>query len=525
MPTLEELFAATSALTELRLELSPLTSTYARVCPLPLNTQWIQENDLRIGHLNPESPNPTTLKALTENHPAAIGYLLSKRSEAIPNELIKQAKALNIALFSIPPDMTSETLEKIAIGLSLDSKDSTTSIASYAQITQTLLKTLKSHKPERSLLDQLHSLTNGSFLLLASDNRTLAQSGPLRIPKDRLLDLNEGSYRLQIRDQQQTAYLFHISSDNFKHDVFVAVIQNPNQLGFIGNAAALLSIIQEKQFADIQLKSIQREAFLSEWFADSFDKLSFHHQLSSMGFDISASYAVAVVLLVNTTAKVTHSREDASQLLESVQLAALNFFDTISLTTLSSIRPKYQSFSEDSRYIPHCIFVFSGASATAQLKPLFQALTSAQKDDKSGYKLQLGISQESAIYSASELKKLYQQAQQAAQQAKQVPQQFYRPEPLHWLLSEQSDDKLQAITDALLEPIRNSDKSGKLFDTLLAYLDKPNNLDQLADSLDIHINTLRYRLKKIETLTGKSLNHPKSLAEFYMLAEIMKLSE
>jgi len=369
-------------------------------------------------------------------------------------------------------------------------------------------------KPERALLEKLQSFTDGSFLLISSDNRTLASTGTLRIPKVRLLDLEEGPYQLQIREKTYQAFLFR--------NVFVAIIPNQSHFGLLENIAYLLSLIQAKQITAIQQESIQREAFLSEWFANSFDKLSFKHQLNTMGFDETASFTVAVVKLVMIDSL---PRTEVSKLLEAVQLTALQFFESLSLTSLASVRPKYQMVIDDSGYNPHCIFVFSGANAEAQLEPLYQSLLSIKSDTSSNYRLQLGFSQESYDYSSASLKNLYLQAEQAALQAQKEAIQFQRPEPLKWLLSEQSPDKLQTLQDAILKPIQEADKSGKLFETLIAYLEEPTKLDYLAKKLDVHINTLRYRLKKIETLTCKSLTHPKHLAEFYLVAEIIKLNE
>jgi len=144
MSNLKELFAETAEFSSLRLELGPLTTTYARVCLLPQQKQWLQAHDLRIGHLNSDLSNATTITALTEKQPAAIGYLLSKRDETIPAFLIKEAKKLNITLFSIPPDTTATAIESASLKLGLCQDNS--NLASFSQLNQQLLKTLDDHK-------------------------------------------------------------------------------------------------------------------------------------------------------------------------------------------------------------------------------------------------------------------------------------------------------------------------------------------------------------------------------------------
>lgn len=81
--------------------------------------------------------------------------------------------------------------------------------------------------------------------------------------------------------------------------------------------------------------------------------------------------------------------------------------------------------------------------------------------------------------------------------------------------------------DQLLLPYRQlekHDRSGQLRATLLALFEHNGNLKSCADSLSIHRNTLRYRLDKIETLTGLSTQHFSGLVELYLAFHINKLN-
>jgi DNA-binding PucR family transcriptional regulator len=63
------------------------------------------------------------------------------------------------------------------------------------------------------------------------------------------------------------------------------------------------------------------------------------------------------------------------------------------------------------------------------------------------------------------------------------------------------------ITDALGD-LLNQDRRGSLRATLLAYLDAGGSHVEAAARLGIHRNTLSYRLKQIEELTGCSPDNP-----------------
>jgi DNA-binding PucR family transcriptional regulator len=57
------------------------------------------------------------------------------------------------------------------------------------------------------------------------------------------------------------------------------------------------------------------------------------------------------------------------------------------------------------------------------------------------------------------------------------------------------------------------DDRGQLLETLHAYLDHAGSAEQAATVLHCHPNTVRYRLRRIHELTGRSLSDPHGLAE------------
>ncbi|MCL1147942.1 sugar diacid recognition domain-containing protein [Shewanella sp. 10N.261.52.F9] len=61
-----------------------------------------------------------------------------------------------------------------------------------------------------------------------------------------------------------------------------------------------------------------------------------------------------------------------------------------------------------------------------------------------------------------------------------------------------------------------ADKSGQLIKTLTAYLQHFGDLQQCANVLFIHRNTLRYRLEKIQRITGTNINQLDGLLQLYI---------
>jgi purine catabolism regulator len=80
--------------------------------------------------------------------------------------------------------------------------------------------------------------------------------------------------------------------------------------------------------------------------------------------------------------------------------------------------------------------------------------------------------------------------------------------PAHRLIAALRDDpRWRAEADEVLRPLTDSDRSGgaRLVDTLDAFLASGGRYKATAEALHVHENTLRYRLARVEALTGRSL--------------------
>lgn len=66
------------------------------------------------------------------------------------------------------------------------------------------------------------------------------------------------------------------------------------------------------------------------------------------------------------------------------------------------------------------------------------------------------------------------------------------------------------------QALMNADKNGQLRKTLAAYLQHFGDLQQCANALFIHRNTLRYRLDKIQQLTGVDIQGLDGLLQLYL---------
>ncbi|MEV8456734.1 PucR family transcriptional regulator ligand-binding domain-containing protein [Streptomyces sp. NPDC052095] len=80
------------------------------------------------------------------------------------------------------------------------------------------------------------------------------------------------------------------------------------------------------------------------------------------------------------------------------------------------------------------------------------------------------------------------------------------------------DDVRRAFTARLLDPLRDYDRRhrAELIPTLEAFLDCDGSWTRCASRLHLHVNTLRYRVGRIEQLTGRDLARLEDKLDFFL---------
>ncbi len=93
------------------------------------------------------------------------------------------------------------------------------------------------------------------------------------------------------------------------------------------------------------------------------------------------------------------------------------------------------------------------------------------------------------------------------------------------LLALQDDEALRLYADGLLEPIgRNEgDYGGELLRSLEAFIENNGNWERAARQLYCHRHTLRYRIRKIEELTGRDLSRATDRIELWLALRAREL--
>lgn len=101
---------------------------------------------------------------------------------------------------------------------------------------------------------------------------------------------------------------------------------------------------------------------------------------------------------------------------------------------------------------------------------------------------------------------------------------MFNPSPLAALMvCEPAEGK--RLAGEVLGPVLGlpSEDRAMLLETLYAYLDLGGSAERAAEILYCHPNTVRYRLRRLQELTGRSLSDPHGIAELAAAAYALNL--
>ncbi|GFH37557.1 PucR family transcriptional regulator ligand-binding domain-containing protein [Streptomyces pacificus] len=156
--------------------------------------------------------------------------------------------------------------------------------------------------------------------------------------------------------------------------------------------------------------------------------------------------------------------------------------------------------------------------ADALLATVRETLSAGLADDG---RLTLGVS--AAVHSAEGLRGALEEARHARRVAAARPGRVcaagHHELASHVLLLPfVPDDVRRAFTARLLDPLRDYDRRhrAELVETLEAFLDCDGSWTRCANRLHLHVNTLRYRVGRIEQLTGRDLSRLEDKLDFFL---------
>lgn len=218
------------------------------------------------------------------------------------------------------------------------------------------------------------------------------------------------------------------------------------------------------------------------------------------------SYALAVAAFSSESAPGLRARTARAAALDVLAAVGEGYFfeRTLGLEAVSERAGMVYCTVQDSR----AVWLWPTQELEREARGLHAALTASTAQD-----VRLGISgrhvgagaARTALYEA-------RQALAATREARGFTL-FHEMDALYALLSGGALGTLKAQIQARLAVL---DDSGRIEATLRAYLTHTGPLSLLAARQNLHVNTLRYRLRRAEEVLGGSLSDPQLLARLYL---------
>jgi purine catabolism regulator len=139
----------------------------------------------------------------------------------------------------------------------------------------------------------------------------------------------------------------------------------------------------------------------------------------------------------------------------------------------------------------------------------------------------------SRVSATTALRSAYHEARYALEAATFSNGRAPAPEVASWrdlgafqlLLSVQDDEALRLYCNSVLGPIQEGegDYGGELLKSLEAFLEQNGQWEKAARELFCHRHTLRYRIRRVEQLTGRDLSSARDRIEFWLALKAKEL--
>ena len=468
---------------------------------------WLQRLDLRLSEAAFTLPRPLG-DPLFEPLPAALLYFQNPQRRGVPAGLQQRCAEQGVALLVASPAASPDRVEEAALRTLIDAAAS--GLGAIASAQRYLTTALTGPKPERDLLDRVNRLSGVSLALITPWGEVMARAGGAvgRVGQLDFASLPDGRMRLAGKE----AIVSRVAAHGRLRSVLIAFGAQEHDLPLIELTRTLLLAGALQRSAEAQHDRERKGALLAEWLAGPQAAPLLAPRLREAGLETEGRYLVAVCEagLPHRSGRAAAAR--GRSLLERLREAGDEYFLALGYGVLSETRAE------------HCLWVFGGGAPESQADGLQRALLAVTADDdKAVVRLGLSLPRDDLTGVAD----AYHQAMLALQSVAATGGMAWFDEfdPVYWVLKQQPQGNLATLRDRLVGSVKSADDHGKLWRTLTAYLRSPNDLGALATELHIHVNTLRYRLRRIEDLVAAPLDRPETLAKLYVAQQIDAMLE
>lgn len=160
------------------------------------------------------------------------------------------------------------------------------------------------------------------------------------------------------------------------------------------------------------------------------------------------------------------------------------------------------------------------ACADARLRELAGQMSRLIRE-KYGETVLIGIDSEEA--GSTQISQICEEAEKAAESCRSGEREivFYRELNTELFIGEISEETMKRYLDKLLPGVDDQELDACMM-IISVYFEKEGSIAQMAETLFMHKNTIQYKLKKLEAVSGIDIRTPRGSAVYYMALSFYK---
>lgn len=518
------------------------------VIEVPDIMDWLIDGEflLTTGYSFREYPElmQSLIPRMSEADSAALAIKTKRYLNEIPDEIITSANQYKIPLLEVPYDLSFSEIIAPILGVVFSKQNKI--LQKLEQAHKKLMDLALNGSPLEELCKETGKLIANpvaivdreGFIIVNEDCpdkykfELFFSDGSIEIKKEKLRfgNIKEVKYSLEYAAEKNApptikALRIPIIADKYQFGHMVAIVNNPvfePDILTMERAATIAALEFTKRKAIREIEKSYYNDFLEILLSCDFESSS---EIINRGrvFNINLELPTAVILINDSS---------FDQIAEIKQYININGTRSkeglLKLINTFFAQEKIENFIAG---IKGNNIVIVGSTpddnANANLKDIVTELAAYLKNSLSPSKtLNIGVGRN---YSdLRQINRSFEEARESlriAQLADQNQVVFFDNLGFYKILSEKNRGDLDSFVQELLKPVFDYDQTrkGELIKTLETYYETNRNLKMTSTKLFTHYNTVLYRIKKIEELTGLCFDNPEDVLNLEIAVNILKL--
>ena len=518
------------------------------VIEVPDIMDWLMDGEflLTTGYSFREYPElmKTLIPRMNEKNSAALAIKTKRYMNEIPDEIVESANRYSIPLLEVPFDLSFSEIIAPVLGVVFNKQNKIAQKLEQAH--RKLMDLALNGSPLEELCKETGKLISNPVAIVDREGFITVNEdcpdqykfdlffsdGSVEVKKEKLRfgNIKEVRYSLEYdseSDEPPTikALRIPIIADKYQYGHMVAIVNNPvsePDILTMERAATIAALEFTKRKAIYEIERSYYNDFLEILLSCDFDSSG---EIVNRGrvFNIDLELPTAVILVNdNSFDQITEIKQrmniNGPRSKEGLLKLINTFFKQVRIDNfIAGIKGN------------NIVIVGSvdGENPNNKLKETVTELADYLNGSlRSGESLNIGVGRH--CHDPRQINRSFEEAREAlriAQLSDRTQVVFFDNLGFYKILSEKNRGDLENFVNELLQPVFDYDQTrkGELTKTLETYYDTNRNLKLTSTKLFTHYNTVLYRIRKIEELTGINFDNPEDSLNFEIAVNILKL--